>query len=65
MRKIQEIKSSKCRSGKKRFKSSDHAKEVLRWIRYQGSSSEKYPVRYYTCGLCKGYHLTSQEKVAQ
>lgn len=55
-------KVTNCPSEKKRFKSSDHAKDVLTKIRYT-SNSGRIPIRYYFCHFCKGYHLTSRVEI--
>jgi hypothetical protein len=49
-----------CLTEKRRFKTADQAKEVLKTIRYK-HLTEKHPIRYYECYFCKGYHLTSQQ----
>lgn len=52
--------------GKRRFRSLEHAKEMLTTIRFrselfsrtQGMES-RFPIRAYECQNCKGFHLTS------
>lgn len=48
--------------GKTRFLSRAHAEWALETIRKRGAKREKKPVRTYPCGLCKGWHLTSEPK---
>lgn len=57
----------KCASGKSRFATMELAKEALshaRQARKRGLSRRR-EVRYYSCDLCNGWHLTSNLSSAQ
>lgn len=54
-------------SNKSRFKSLEHAKDVIGRIRnisamesVNGQPAEYRPIRAYACGNCKGFHLSSR-----
>ncbi len=48
----------RCRSGKIRYKDELGAKIALA----SRAARDKGEKRYYTCNLCNGYHLTSQDQ---
>lgn len=48
--------------GKVRYRDAMEAKSALQRIR--AHPREKSPTRYYSCHICKGYHLTSKEETA-
>jgi hypothetical protein len=51
-----------CPSRKVRYRDSDEAKKALSRIKATaGQVRHATPVRYYECGMCQGWHLTSQD----
>lgn len=54
--------SKACASGKHRYRDEIAAKLGLAEIQTRGEVRAKTPTRAYHCGLCSGWHLTSQEK---
>ena len=60
-------KKFECPTGKRRFKDHRQAVAVLHkaetaraWAKVNDSKSRRGEKRAYPCGLCKGFHLTSQ-----
>ena len=50
-----------CATGKRRFIDRATAEYVIQVIRYRGEDTgQGKPERAYECGLCGGWHLTSQ-----
>lgn len=49
---------SKCKTGKRRFRDELDAKIVLAKVSWKDREEK----RTYRCGMCGGWHLTSQEK---
>jgi hypothetical protein len=50
----------KCPSGKVRYRTEGDASDAMAMVRRKRHSGH-IEQRYYWCGRCKGYHLTSQQ----
>lgn len=49
------------KTGKRRYADRKHGQFALR--RFSLSDREVKPIRVYFCHLCRGWHLTSEEKL--
>jgi hypothetical protein len=52
---------TRCKCGKRRFRDQIEATRVLHTIQAATKQRRKSPCRVYLCGLCEGWHLTSQK----
>ena len=52
----------KCSKEAVRYPDFDTATMSMHYIRSRATKHQKVPKRVYYCHICKGYHLTAQDK---